>query len=636
MYLDTSTLGSRSFICKNNIIIMKITKLNLQRQLFFLSVLIFFTQAVFSQNLIINHVIVIDATGSMKGQGSGSQNIWDEVKSSIGNYIKDINEGENIIIYTYGASKIGPKTYNNITATDRINAISFVNSLDAKEEKTCTYKALCEIYNEAIMDSSKITLISLYTDAIDNCGGPKIDDVIKEFNMRRGPFDHTFFITLGKDFLIPDDPNFHGWSTSPGKVITPIIISPRAQSLNFSIDDTVLNQGYNIYGENFLSDTVYLKIIKTEITGLTGTHWDPEILPKEHLLEKDKTVRLSFKKLNNTLPPLQNYKGYYQYEGMPDRSKFIYVIPDKVNIFYSNVAIPAELTIDFPDNIEKTKIMQGDTILGFLILSFNKKSIDKNIELVFNMDIDRENLGIEFSQGEVDNYIWKINAAEYVEMDQNGNKGVKVKIFAKKGANETSYSSVISLKGCSNILKLEDVIYTDDQRSWEIKKLSVYSPFKTWEKILYYSLGLLILGLLIWFVFLRRKLFPVMTGTLNFTGENLVKLNGTYIYYLYTKNAPKEAKQGIFSKLFIGTVGKKKIETWPDAKRDDKQIMIIKPLKTPRGLRNRIEIPADSDLVLSSGAKDLYHEQKYTVTNKEKDAQLIFIYNNSQHKPSHN
>lgn len=149
--------------------------------------------------------------------------------------------------------------------------------------------------------------------------------------------------------------------------------------------------------------------------------------------------------------------------------------------------------------------------------------------------------------------------------------------------------------------------------------------------IVFIVLGAIVLLLLVWFLFLKKKMFPRMSGKLLFGEDVQINLNDFYVYYLYsTDKVPSYAKTGFLAALFCGEKGHFQIPSTPDDLKDIKNYICIKPIKKRNLYMN--DYKAFGNIEVDSEYKTLYHEQEYKIKNNDSATHFIsFTYDNEKH-----
>lgn len=174
----------------------------------FIIILVSLSLSAFAQEIKTNHIVIIDNTGSMRGrpQGSGNLDIWNEVKSEIIDYIRNVEPGNTITLYSFDEAISKPSVFDINVASDKDKAINYVNSLRANGVTTCLYSALNEALGDLQSESSERKLIYIFTDFVEACPDENytIDEIKNEFNtVRSRDIAHLYYVSLGKS--VPDD-----------------------------------------------------------------------------------------------------------------------------------------------------------------------------------------------------------------------------------------------------------------------------------------------------------------------------------------------------------------------------------------------------------------------------------------------
>lgn len=210
---------------------------------------------------------------------------------------------------------------------------------------------------------------------------------------------------------------------------------------------------------------------------------------------------------------------------------------------------------------------------------------------------------------------------------------VKLEVQFSENANEKDYEGYLMLVNASDELK-QNITFGDSTNSTSINnKIGVFHakyvvPTPQWKLYLMYVLAFLFVSLLLWLLIIRNKVYPPMTGTIN-TPEGAIKLNGYRMFYIYSGEIPKTAKQGFVSALFTGKIGKKSILSLQE---DGKSChILVTTQSTPKGIRNRLSI-SDSSIAISKGQNVLYDQCDYVISKSDVKLKFEFVYSNIKHQ----
>jgi hypothetical protein len=210
---------------------------------------------------------------------------------------------------------------------------------------------------------------------------------------------------------------------------------------------------------------------------------------------------------------------------------------------------------------------------------------------------------------------------------------VKLGVQFSEKATEKDYEGYLMLVNASEELK-QNITFGDSTNSTSINnKIGEFHakyvvPTPQWKLYLMYALAFLLVSLLLWLLFIRNKVYPPMTGTIN-TPEGAIKLNGYRMFYIYSGEIPKAAKQGFLSSLFTGKIGKKNVMAlMEDAKSN---FVLVTTQSTPKGIRNRLSL-SDNSLTITKGQNVLYDQCDYVISKSEAKIKFEFVYSNIKHQ----
>jgi hypothetical protein len=205
------------------------------------------TLSVFGQEIITNHVIIIDNTGSMRGKpdNSGNQDIWSKVKLGIIDYIKSVDIGHKITLYNFDEDVSKPTLFDVKSNTDKINAIAYVQNLKANGQTTCLYTALNTVLSNLQSIENERKLIYVYTDFVEACPDENysIYEIKSEFKtLQSKDYAHLYYISLGKSIpgdiqvFADDNANVYATTKMPNseEIIPKITINSKDLVVDFS------------------------------------------------------------------------------------------------------------------------------------------------------------------------------------------------------------------------------------------------------------------------------------------------------------------------------------------------------------------------------------------------------------------
>lgn len=266
------------------------------------------------------------------------------------------------------------------------------------------------------------------------------------------------------------------------------------------------------------------------------------------------------------------------------------------------------------------------TITKRLELEFNQAAIDYDAFIEWALIGDWEDFKVTFNQGTIRRDRFIIKANNYKAFAE-GNYGIVLTLKPRKRASEGYKKINMEVAESGPNLDIEPSIL-----NLQIPQFYYLPPMPDpwWIKSLYVLAIAMVLFLLVWFLFIKRKLFPKMTGTLQFSDGSIIKLNNTYCYILYTAlEKPKIAKTGLLSEIFCGKKGSCRMP-YPENERSPQKYIIIKTEKGKRGYTNRLDIINGIEFL--SHTKKLYHKQEYSFKDPNDDMVVSFLYDNEKHQ----
>ena len=268
----------------------------------------------------------------------------------------------------------------------------------------------------------------------------------------------------------------------------------------------------------------------------------------------------------------------------------------------------------------------NETITRQLILEFNEKAREDNGFITWQFrGEDWENVSVSVNQGRIRGDQLTITAREYQDFAE-GKDGIVIEITPRKKIEEGPYSFRMEVLDVS-----PDLRFVESELNLLASFYLIPPPPTPWWLTLLYVLAVaLILFHIIWFAFLKKMLFPKMSGAIHFSDGAIVKLNDCYAFYLYTSHKkPSYAQPGFLSGIYCGKKGSYHIP-YPEELRDDKKFVLIKPVKTRKGFINNLEKISNIDFLSTN--KKLYHEEEYSFKDKDDDMVISFVYDNVKHQ----
>jgi hypothetical protein len=151
----------------------------------------------------IDWLFVIDTSASMKGAG-GAQNIFDEVKSAVGEFITNALKGDSVTIYNFDRDTQTRPTVRVFDDADRRDLMGTVKILQANGDRTHTGKAIADALRRAgelgtheDAASRKVGIV-LLTDGLEDVRGiPNPVAIPSSVALIPDNRPYMFFVSLG-------------------------------------------------------------------------------------------------------------------------------------------------------------------------------------------------------------------------------------------------------------------------------------------------------------------------------------------------------------------------------------------------------------------------------------------------------
>lgn len=261
-----------------------------------------------------------------------------------------------------------------------------------------------------------------------------------------------------------------------------------------------------------------------------------------------------------------------------------------------------------------------------LKLEFNEKAKEEDGYIIWELIGDAwEKVNVSVNQGRLRGGRFTIRANDYQDF-ADGEYGIVITIAPRKRIDEGSYRLRMDVLEVSPELRFVKSDLNLDESFYFLP----LPPKPWWIILLYWLAAIFVLFNILWFAFLKKMIYPKMTGTLQFSDGTIVKLNGCYAFYLYTSHKkPSYAKSGLLSGMYQGKKGGYHIP-YPEEMRSDKKFILIKPVKTRKGFINNLD--KVNGIELLSAYKKLYHEEEYIFKDPNDDMEIKILYDNLKHQ----
>jgi hypothetical protein len=260
-----------------------------------------------------------------------------------------------------------------------------------------------------------------------------------------------------------------------------------------------------------------------------------------------------------------------------------------------------------------------------LQLEFSPEATEDEAYIVWELNGDWDLFNYSFNQGEQKDKFFTIKASEYKDFVSRYN-GVTIILETQKNTKDGQANLKMSVVEVGADLEFDKNLL---ELNWEVFVI-MPPPTPLGLKLLYILAVFIVLFHLIWFVFMKKRLYPKMSGTLVFHDGSIVKLNNYFAFYLYTSSKkPAYAKTGIITEIYCGNKGSFHIP-FLENKGDASKYLLIKPVKSRKGyINNLAEI---NKLELLTDNKKLFHDLEYKFKDPIENITFNFIYNNPKHE----
>lgn len=258
--------------------------------IFFTFGFIFFVVPGFAQSsdaIIYDYVILIDTSGSMQ---DGSPPIFEQVQQVATNFVNKIQDGSNLVIYSFDTKYQEVGFWNNLQPSDKQEINSKLNSMDANGQYTALWDTVCEGLNR--MDQlgktggQHVQLLISFTDGKDNISSTASKSCIEKYEkMHNEGYMYWIFNAIG-GADVPEE-------IEAKKDIIGIVQSDNPQPIQVvQIQPLTLNLG-NLYQTGKSDHLSSCLVFWTSDLGLNGkeiTFFDPPQLTRN--LPSGNTVQI--------------------------------------------------------------------------------------------------------------------------------------------------------------------------------------------------------------------------------------------------------------------------------------------------------------------------------------------------------
>lgn len=291
---------------------------------------------------VVDYVFLVDVSKSMNGFG-GTPVIFPQVKERLKERIRQLGEQQTIIIQPFADGLLPGRRFTMREDADRQAALAFVDALSADGNNTYIYTSLLSTFRDYSVfrgdRTNRVAAVFVYTDGEDNGpGNQSMADMVRQFGLRRQPYDHLYYLTLGvklpeADAAALDAAEYATHDESPrGKVRNPVIIEVRYPSLDFgnlqTAPDTRMEQRFRLRGALPPNFRLHLSTVFPAMREQNGPA--AEVAPESVAPTAPVQFGLQLVNARNLEP--RRYEGYIRFQS-PDPG--ILVIPSSIPAYFA-------------------------------------------------------------------------------------------------------------------------------------------------------------------------------------------------------------------------------------------------------------------------------------------------------------
>lgn len=145
----------------------------------------------------IDWIFLVDTSASMRGAG-GTKDIFDDVKASIGTFVRESNDGDSVTIFTFDRD-VRLQSVTTIGGTARDDLRTIVDGLAANGNRTHLGLAIAKGLERAAAarrDPKRVQAVVLFTDGKEDVRGIRASVPILS-TVRQVDGSHVFFVSMG-------------------------------------------------------------------------------------------------------------------------------------------------------------------------------------------------------------------------------------------------------------------------------------------------------------------------------------------------------------------------------------------------------------------------------------------------------
>lgn len=348
----------------------------------------------------IDHVFIIDISGSMEGKpvGSDNVNIFPEVKNSLFNYIDGISAADNLFIFPFHAGIQDTFKITLNRRTDYEKSKEYIQNLSADGHSTYIYQSVLNVlkyFSRPNRNSNRIQMIYLFTDGEDNSpDNITFEDIQEEFELSR---ENNDFMYLTYFYFGIKSPNYD--TLVEGINISELPSGEVPSILSIKISPQILNFGNFLLTQSNKRKLLLdynEKLAREKLISISMRATFPElesipvkINPSQFVItDKEQQIEIELLNFDQELIRQNEYQGYISFE---TADEFTQIIPEKINavIYFSEEAIieilpdkQEDLTFNFGElELEDSKFRKATSFR----VKFNQAALKKDVFLTLDL-----------------------------------------------------------------------------------------------------------------------------------------------------------------------------------------------------------------------------------------------------------
>lgn len=153
----------------------------------------------------VDWILVLDTSASMRGAG-GSRNIFDDVKASLEDFVRNARAGDSVTIYTFDRDTVTRPTVRISDETDKRDVFNIIRGIQATGDKTHTGKAIRDALLRAAElkqrseAANRVPAIVLLTDGREDVSGIQNPvSIPSNVELLSNTQPYIFFVSLGQE-----------------------------------------------------------------------------------------------------------------------------------------------------------------------------------------------------------------------------------------------------------------------------------------------------------------------------------------------------------------------------------------------------------------------------------------------------